>query len=133
MTDGPIPLETYRLLVEESLTGVYLIQGERFVYINPRLAELFGASREELLALPSVLDLIAESDRALVREKLRQRFSGEITAIEYTVRGLRRDGEVIDLDVRSVRTMHAGEPAVMGSMLDISRQKRLEAALQHLS
>lgn len=128
-----VSLEMYRLLTEESLTGVYLIQGERFVYVNRRLAELFGCTRDELLALPSVLELIVEGDRALVREKLRQRLSGEIREIEYTVRGQRRDGEVIDLDVRSVRTVHEGRPAVMGSMLDITKQKQLEAALKRLS
>ena len=131
--DDPVSLEMYRLLAEESLTGMYLIQGERFVYVNRRLAELFGCTREEVLELSSVLELIAESDRALVREKLRQRLSGEIQEIEYTVRGRRRDGELIDLDVRSVRTVHGGRPTVMGSMLDITKQKQLEAALKRLS
>jgi diguanylate cyclase (GGDEF)-like protein len=68
-----------------------------------------------------------------VREKLRQRLAGEIDAIEYTVQGRRRDGQIIDLDVRSVRTLHNGEPAVMGSMLDITSQKQMEQALRRLS
>ena len=50
-----ISLDMFRSLVEESLTGVYLIQGERLVYCNPRLAEIFGYSRPEMLALGSVL------------------------------------------------------------------------------
>jgi diguanylate cyclase (GGDEF)-like protein len=49
------------------------------------------------------------------------------------VRGRRRDGQLIDLDVRSVRTLHNGVPAVMGSMLDITAQKRMEEALRRLS
>jgi diguanylate cyclase (GGDEF)-like protein/PAS domain S-box-containing protein len=134
-TDCPdsIPLETFRLIVEESLTGVYLIQNDRLVYGNPRLADMFGYSREEFLALPSVLDVIADSHRDLVREKLRQRIAGELTAVEYTIRGVRKDGRFIDLDVRSVRTMHAGAPAVIGSMIDISARAQLERALRDLS
>jgi diguanylate cyclase (GGDEF)-like protein/PAS domain S-box-containing protein len=128
-----LPLESFRILVEESLTGVYLIQGDRLIYVNRRLADIFGCTREELLALPSALDVIAESDRALVREKLRQRLSGEVDVVEYTVRGVRKDGRVIDLDVRSARTMHEGSPAVIGSMLDISERTRLERALRDLS
>ena len=77
-----LPLESFRVLVEESLTGVYLIQGDRLLYANRRLAEMFGYTREEMLALPSALDVIAESHRELVREKLRQRISGELAAIE---------------------------------------------------
>ena len=130
---GLLPLESFRLLVEESLTGVYLIQGERLLYVNPRLAQIFGYTREEMLALPSALDVIAESHRELVREKLRQRISGEVRAVEYTVAGVRKDGRVVDLDVRSARTMHGGAPAVIGSMLDISERTRLERALRDLS
>ena len=130
---GMLPLESFRLLVEESLTGVYLIQGERLLYVNPRLAQIFGYTREEMLALPSALDVIAESHRELVREKLRQRISGEVRAVEYTVSGVRKDGRVVDLDVRSARTMHDGAPAVIGSMLDISERTRLERALRDLS
>jgi diguanylate cyclase (GGDEF)-like protein/PAS domain S-box-containing protein len=128
-----IPLESFRILVEESLTGVYLIQGNRLIYVNRRLAEIFGYTREEMLALPSALDVIAEPERGLVREKLRQRLSGEVNVLEYTVTGVRKDGRAIDLDVRSARTMHGGEPAVIGSMLDISDRTRLERALRDLS
>ena len=128
-----LPLESFRVLVEESLTGVYLIQGDRLIYVNRRLADIFGCTREELLALPSALAVIAESDRDMVREKLRQRLSGEVDVVEYTVRGIRKDGRVIDLDVRSARTMHEGSPAVIGSMLDISERTRLERALRDLS
>ena len=131
--DAPVSLGTFRLLVEESLTGIYLIQNDRFVYINPRFAEMFGYTREEVLAFGSVMDLIAEADREMVSEKLRQRLDGEIASVEYSIRGLRKDGQKIDLDARGVRTMHEGQPAVMGSMADITNQKRVEAALRHLS
>jgi PAS domain S-box-containing protein len=118
-----LPLENFRLLVEESLTGVYIVQQDRLVYANRRLAELFGYSRDEMLRLPSVLEVVAEEDRPLVREMLRQRIAGEIDTLEYTVRGLRKDGQLSNLDVRSVRTSYADAPAVMGSMIDITGQK----------
>jgi diguanylate cyclase (GGDEF)-like protein/PAS domain S-box-containing protein len=128
-----ISLEMFRALVEESLTGVYLIQGERLVYSNPRLAEIFGYSRDEMLALGSVLEVIDPIDRDLVSDKLRQRLAGEIKSVEYTVRGIRKDGRGIFLDVRSVRTMRDGEAAVMGSMADVTERKNLEEALRNLS
>ena len=131
--DDRIPLETFRLMVEESLTGLYLIQGERMVYCNPRLAEMFGYAREEMQQLDSVLDVIDPIDRELVGKTLQKRHTGEIDNVEYTVRGVRKDGRGIVLDVRSVRTLHDGRPAVMGSMLDITDRKHLEEALRSLS
>jgi diguanylate cyclase (GGDEF)-like protein/PAS domain S-box-containing protein len=130
---GAITLEGFRLLVEESLTGIYLIQHDRLVYVNRRLADMFGYSRQEMLELPSLLNVIAPEDHALVAERLRQRVTGEIAAIEYTVRGVKKDGDPITLDVRSARTVHEGAPAVIGSMLDITDRKRLEDALHALT
>ena len=57
---------TYEALVEQALVGVYVVQDGRLVYANPRMAELFGYTTEALLALPSVLTLVDQSDRAAV-------------------------------------------------------------------
>jgi diguanylate cyclase (GGDEF)-like protein/PAS domain S-box-containing protein len=132
MTDL-IPAETFRLLVEESLVGVYLVQDDRLVYANRKLADVFGYSREELLALPSVLLLVAQQDQESVRESMRQRLSGEVAAIEYTIRGRRKDGRLRHIDVRSVRTDHNGRPAIFGTMVDITERKQLEDALRTLA
>ena len=40
----------YRALVEQSLMGVYILQDERLVYVNPKAAALLGYTQEELLA-----------------------------------------------------------------------------------
>ncbi len=133
MNDNLIPAETYRLLVEESLVGVYLVQDDRLLYANRKLAELFGYQRDEMLSLPSVLDVVAPSDRETVREAMRQRLAGEILEIEYTIRGVRKDGRLIDLDVRSVRAEHNGHPAVSGTMVDVTGRKHLEEALRTLA
>jgi diguanylate cyclase (GGDEF)-like protein/PAS domain S-box-containing protein len=128
-----ISLDMFRSLVEESLTGVYLIQGERLVYCNPRLAEIFGYTRQEMLLLGSVLEVIDPIDRDLVSAKLRQRLAGEIDTVEYIVRGVRKDGRGIFVEARSVRTTMEEQPAVMGSMVDITERKNLEEALRSLS
>lgn len=133
MTEDLIPADTYRLLVEESLVGVYMIQEERLLYANRKLADLFGYTREEMMAMPSVLEVIAQSHRETVRETIRQRLQGEINEIEYTVRGRRKDGKLIYLDVRSVRAQHDGRPAVIGTMVDITARKQFEDALRTLA
>ena len=112
---------------------MYLIQGERLVYCNPRLAEIFGYSRQEMLGARSVLELVDPMDRDLVADKLRQRLAGEIDSVEYIIRGMRKDGRGIFVESRSVRTTMEGQPAVMGSMVDITERKHLEEALRSLS
>lgn len=135
MAEPPKPplSEPSHALVEDLRVGVYLIQDNRLLYANPHLAEIFGYSRDELLGLPSALEIIAEADRALVAEKLRQRLAGELQTLDYSVKGVRRDGQMIDLDVRSTRTAWDGRPAVMGTMIDVTEQRRVEEQLRTLS
>ena len=133
MTEDPIPLETYRILVEESLVGVYMIQDERLAYANRRFAQLFGYSREEMMQFPSILVVIEEADREMVRGAIRQRLSGEVGAVEYTVRGIRKNKGLLVLDIRSVRALHDGRPAIIGTAVDITASKQQEDALRALA
>jgi len=133
MTEDLIPLDTFQLLVEEALVGMYLIQDERMVYANRKLAQLFGYTRDEIREVPSIIDLIDPVDRDRVREAIRQRLAGEIGIVEYTVQGVRKNGTTIVMDVRSVRGMHRGRPAVLGTVLDMTARKQLEETLQALA
>jgi diguanylate cyclase (GGDEF)-like protein/PAS domain S-box-containing protein len=117
-------------LVEHAVVGVYVVQDERLVYANPRLASLFGYSVPELLGLPNVLTLVAEHDRATVKEMLRRRMTGEVEAVRYTWCGRRRDGSTIEIEVLSGRTEWNGRPAVSGTILDITERLREEQALR---
>jgi len=118
----------FRTLVEQSLVGIYIIQDDRFSYVNPRLTEIFGFSAEAFAARP-VLDFIAPDDRALAAENLRRRLSGEIPSIRYQLHMVRQDGVVLHVEVHGARTEFNGRPAVMGTLLDITEQKLAEQRL----
>ncbi|MBA3887581.1 MAG: diguanylate cyclase [Acidobacteria bacterium] len=128
--DNPVPFETYRTIVERSLVGVYVIQDERFVYANQKFAQLFGYTQEQLKQFSSILDLIEDGDRLRVREAIRQRLSGEVESVEYTVRGIRKNGTAIVMDIRSVRDLYDGRPAIFGTVVDITVRKQMEEALK---
>ena len=120
---------TYEALVEQALVGVYVVQDGRLVYANPRMAELFGYTTEALLALPSVLTLVDQSDRAAVEARLRQRLEGDLPTSTHVMQGLRSDGSIVELEVYSSRTEHAGRPAVTGTMIDATERRERERAL----
>src|SRR5262249_60211314 len=84
--------------------------------------------QDEILALPSVLDLIVEADRALVADTIRKRLQGEVESVHHTVRGQRQDGTLIDVEARGVRTEYDGKPAIIGTLLDITEHRRAEGA-----
>src|SRR5262245_23878632 len=76
----------FRGLVEQSLVGIYVIQDGRYQYVNPKLAEILGYSVEELLAFPSVMELVVPEDRPLVEENIRKRIAGEAPSVRYSFR-----------------------------------------------
>ncbi len=119
----------YQSLVEQAPVGVYVVQDGRLVYANPRMAELFGYTTAELLALPSVLALVDESDRAAVEARLRARIEGDIPTSTHIMQGRRSDGSVVELEVYSTRIEHAGRPAVTGTMIDATERRERERAL----
>jgi len=120
----------YRLLVEHSLAGVYIIQDGRFVYVNPTMATMHGYTRDELMAMGPGGQLIHEEDLDLVERNIRRRESGEADALRYTYRGQRKDGNVVHIQVYGATVDHQGHRAAIGTLLDITEQKRLEHALE---
>ena len=120
----------FRALVEQSLTGIYIIQDGRFVYVNPMLADIFGYTPEEIITGCTVADLVAEPDRNLVLENIRRRLDAETDALRYAFRGRRRDGRLIHVEVHGTRTIYGGRPAVIGTLLDVTERMETEAALR---
>ena len=123
----PPPFEA---LIEQSLVGVYVIQHDRVVYANPRLAELFGYTVDELLALPTAFLLVDAEDRAAVETRIRQRVSGETATSTHLMRGRRKDGSLIELEVYGTTADHGGEPAVTGTMIDVTARRTRERDLE---
>jgi PAS domain S-box-containing protein len=120
----------YRQLVEGNLVGVYLIQGGEFEYVNPRLAAMFGYTQEELLSEVTPFDLVVEADHEKLRHNLRRRTEGEVDDLRYTLRGRRKNGEKIEFEVHGGRIDYRGEPAIMGTLLDVTERKRYERELE---
>jgi PAS domain S-box-containing protein len=116
----------FRALVEQSLAGIYIIQGGRFHYVNRRLAHIFGYAVDELLAMESILDVVHPDDRDLIADNVRMRVEGELDEVRYEFRGMRKGGDGCDVEVHGRRIDLDGRPAVLGALLDITDRKRAE-------
>jgi len=123
----------YRLLAENTLVGVYLVQDGLFRYVNPALASTFGYLPEEIIDRMGPLDLTHPDDRPTVAENFRRRLAGETESIRYTFRGVRRDGTIITCEVLGTRAELNGRPCVLGSLMDVTERKLAEAKMEFLS
>jgi PAS domain S-box-containing protein len=118
--------EKFRTLVEESPIGNFLVQDWRFVYVNDRLARLFEYSKEELLALNSVLELAHPEDDQKTKEKFIDIGSGNVSTSDFDIRGVRKDGITVHVEMHLLNAAYGGRPATMGSVIDVSERKEME-------
>jgi PAS domain S-box-containing protein len=119
--------EMFRGIVEQSLAGIYVVQDERFIYVNPGFAEIFGYPREELMGGMHVLDLVEPDSRANAAAALMRRIQGDAPDFRTTFRGRRADGSAVNVEVHGTRAEVEGAPAVIGVLLDVSERVRAEA------
>ena len=124
--------DTYRFLVEQSIVAVYMVQDGRFKYVNPRMAEIFGYSREEMLAAPSMLDFIYQEDHTLILENFRRRLEGEVRDMHYPFRIRHKDGHIVDVEAHGSITHIGGKPAIIGMGIEITERKAAEDRLREM-
>jgi len=118
----------FRGLAEQSLVGILLYGEEGIQYVNPGCARIFGYSQNEIIQF-SLLDLIAETDRARVAEAMCDSLSGVVPQGHYTFQGLRKDRSTIEIEIYCSRMQIARKPVAVAVMVDITERRRAEEAL----
>ena len=121
----------YRALVEQSFVGVYILQNERLVYVNPKAADILGYTPQELLDLPSAYSVLHDQDRALVVDQLARLGTTGGSSVQLTVRGTRKDGTVVQVEAFCTVTEFGSQPAILATVIDISDRVKLEDQLRH--
>ncbi len=91
----------FRTLAEKSIVGVYISEGEKLAYINPRFAEIFGYEPQELIDMPDgvINKLFSMESREIIRANLQARYDGEMENAHYEVTGIRKDGTTNNIEL----------------------------------
>jgi PAS domain S-box-containing protein len=115
----------YRTLIDNSLTGIYMIQKGHYVFINDMFYKITGYSWDELKS-KHPLDLIVPEKQNQMRTILQKRLAGEEVPSEYETQMLRKDGSQIDVQVRAALILFENQPTILGNIIDITERKRTE-------
>ena len=119
----------YKTLVDNSLTGIFIHQDGKYVFMNDRFAEMHGYEPQELIGTGPLV-LVHPDDRKFAGEILSKRLKGESVSQRYEIRRLRKDGKVIWGEMMATVIEYEGRPAIMGNIVDITERKRAEDALR---
>lgn len=118
--------ERYRSLIENMLDGVFVIQDDKFIFVNEQLANIVDYPVEMMLQR-SIVDVIAPEDQSWVLDRYRRRQQGENVTNHYEFRMLQRDGQT-RVWVHTVVSLisYKGMTASMGTVRDITQHKQAE-------
>jgi len=114
-------LSWYQRLVEQEITGVFILQGLEFVYVNRTLAETFGHSQSGLIG-SSPLALVTDADHDEVMETLLEHTEGNADTFTCEFTGEYDDGSTVDVAVHCGAVEYDGDPAWIGVLDDVSER-----------
>jgi PAS domain S-box-containing protein len=122
--------EKYRMLVEQSRDGVFIIQDGRLVFYNKALTGLSGYTAEELDGR-LLADLVAPEDREMVLSRAEDRAQGRQVSELYEFSLLHKDNNRrIRVRVSAGQGNYKGRPASIGMFYDVTEDRKREEALR---
>lgn len=112
-------------VLEQSLAGIYVIDGGTFAYVNQTFADIFGyPSPDDIIGKIGVPDLVAPECRDLVLGNVQKRTSEEVHEMRYAFTGLRKDGSRNLVEVHGRAMELNGTRQVIGLLIDLSHLDR---------
>ncbi len=121
--------ERYRLLAENSMTGIYTHQNGVFTYVNERLAQMLGYSSDELIG-KHFWTFVDPADREAVKKRGLAISRGEHLTPHVEFRVVCKNGEKKWFQVLSTPVTHQGRTANMGNVADITERKDAEEKIR---
>ena len=120
----------FNALAEGAIEGILVHQDFKPLFANQALADIYGYTIEEIMAMPSLIELIAPHDRDRLSGFSAARARGETPPEDYEQQGIRKDGSIIWLRNMARRIGWDGQDAIQSVVVDITRQKLLETELR---
>jgi diguanylate cyclase (GGDEF)-like protein/PAS domain S-box-containing protein len=121
----------FRGVVSQSLVGIAIIEDGRCTYANPKLAQMFGYTVEEMQRL-TLEEVAPATDGQLIAEQIRRRLAGQAERPEFIFKGLRKDGVLIDIESHSSVMAMGAKMVLISLMSDITERLRVEREVRAL-
>jgi len=119
----------YRVVVENAVEGIVVVQGQTLQFVNPGLVSMIGYSEKELLTRP-FLEFIHPEQRKWVMEIHNKRLKGEEVPSIYELKVLDKKGNVKWLENNGILIKWRDKPATLNFLRDVTERKQAEEELR---
>lgn len=116
----------FRGMIEQTITGIYVVRDELLLYANPRFCEIVGQPADALLG-QNLFQAIGATDQ--VREQVRaaqEKLSAGERAVSVSVSFHLQDGGTIELGLHATQGQWDGQTATVVMVQDITERRRAE-------
>jgi PAS domain S-box-containing protein len=126
--------EKFRLISEQSMMGVMIIQDDKIKYVNQAAADIYGYTIGEALGWGpgDYINAVHPDDREFVREQVRKKQGGaEDQVVNYSYRIVTRAGRFRWVEVYSKTVDYGGRKADLVTTTDITDRVFMEEELKN--
>lgn len=122
--------QKYKSLVENAIDGIFVMNNDKFLYVNKPFCDIFGYDKDEMLKL-NPADLVLSEERTEFTRVINRIFLSErLIRARHDLKCIRKNGEKIICEIGYNSTLHNGQYAIQGHTKDISERKRIEEELK---
>ena len=122
-------LERFRLMAENTHSAIFICDRNRFRFVNTACEALTGQARAILLTTKP-WRVLKPTERADAEHRLHEALDQERDGQSCEMTVLSADGRETPVEITINRVFDGGNPAVLGTAIDISEHKRLESELK---
>lgn len=118
----------FRALVENAPAAIIIVDEERFLFVNPAFESITGFSKEEAHSM-AFWDVVHPDMKEIVKNRGLDRLNGVTVPSRYELKCLRKDKEVIWIDIAATLIDYGGKPATLAAAYDITERKNIQDSL----
>jgi two-component system sensor histidine kinase/response regulator len=123
--------EKLRTIIENSNDGISIVQKGKFLYVNPKHIEIFGYDNaDELVGRSITSHTVHPDDVEKLEDRVRRRERGEPVPGVFEFKGVRKNGDIVYVEISSATTTYLGENDVTVAFVrDVTERKKAEQVL----
>ncbi|MGE5342820.1 MAG: ATP-binding protein [Candidatus Omnitrophota bacterium] len=126
--------EKYRLLVDNSLVGIYIAHDHTITFCNQRFANAFGYQNPVEIIDKHLSELVTQEswERVNADPIPKPGAPSANNARRYELKGVKKDGSIFDIETLHHLLLDPGQSAFEGILIDITERKQAEAEKEKL-
>lgn len=122
--------EKFQDLIERSSDGIYVLQNNKFVFINPMFTKIMGYQLEDISGEDFELEqILPDEGMQVIKEREEKMRMGEKLSNRYGFKSYRQNHEIVDINVSISNIDWEGQPAILGMIQDESERIKYQNEL----